>query len=142
MRVVLDTNVLVSSILRVDTPPASIRNAWLNAAFELIISNTLLKELQSVLDRPKIRKNVRWSAGESERLLAAIEQNAMFVTPSQKISIVAADPSDNRVLEAALTGHADYIVTGDQHLLELGNFEGIEIVTPARFVAVLVEQEM
>lgn len=137
MRAVLDTNVLVSSLLRVDTPPAAIRDAWVGGKFELVISQLLFEELEGVLERPKIRRNVRWSPGESHELLTAIRQNSQFVNPALPLNVITADPSDNRVLEAAVEGNARYIVSGDQHLLALGSFEGIEIVSPARFAAIL-----
>jgi len=69
-------------------------------------------------------------------------ENAQLVQPRRRIQAVQHDPSDNRVLEAALAGEAGYIVTGDRHLLALGDFQGVEIVTPARFVAVLAEREL
>ncbi len=57
--------------------------------------------------------------------------------PPVHLRIIAADPDDDRVLEAAVAGEADFIVSGDRHLLDLGRYEGIEIVTPARFLAEL-----
>jgi len=59
-----------------------------------------------------------------------------LVEPTHRID-ASRDPDDNRVLEAAIAGEADYIVTGDRDLLELGSYEGIRIVTPAEFVALL-----
>ena len=58
------------------------------------------------------------------------------MSPTREIT-VSRDPDDNRILEAAVAGAADYIVTGDQDLLVLGEFEGIAIVTPTRFLAIL-----
>ncbi len=66
-----------------------------------------------------------------------IRTRAEVVRPQERLDVVQQDPSDNRVLGAAVEGQADYIVSGDQHLLALGSFEGIEIVSPARFAAIL-----
>jgi predicted nucleic acid-binding protein len=67
-------------------------------------------------------------------------RNSILVEPSLELSVVHADPTDNRVLEAAVEGQADYIVTGDGDLLELGAFEGTRIVTPRDFVAILARE--
>jgi predicted nucleic acid-binding protein len=56
-----------------------------------------------------------------------------------RLTAIGRDPSDNRLLEAALEGEADYIVSGDRDLLDLGSYEGIGIITPARFLAILRE---
>jgi predicted nucleic acid-binding protein len=75
-------------------------------------------------------------------MISAMENTATWVDPQQQITRIVADPADNRVLEAAVEGGADYIVTGDRHLLDLKQHEGIEIVTPADFLAILVAEAM
>lgn len=83
-----------------------------------------------MLSRPKF-KIVR---GELDDFAALILSKAEFVLPEESIYVVEADPSDNKFLEAAVTGRADYIVSGDKHLLDLKEFQGIAILTPHVFL--------
>lgn len=138
MRAVLDTNVLVSTVLSRGAP-YRIYASWLAGSFELLISPTLLAELEDVLTRPYISTRVQWSRSRLDEFFTAFQDRAIWVHPKEEITRVTADPSDNRILEAAVEGAADYIVTGDRHLLNLTRHEGIEIVTPAQFLAILAE---
>jgi len=138
MRAVLDTNVLVSAIISTGTP-YRIYESWRDESFDLIISLPLFSELEEVLARARIRKRIRWPS-RADELLRAVQDRAVWVDPEQKITHVAADPDDNRILEAGVEGSAGYIVTGDRHLLDLDEFEGIDIVTPAHFLAILATE--
>jgi len=137
MRVVVDTNVIVSALISAGSPPDQVLRAWRRGAFELIISPALLIEVESVLPRAKIATRVRWSGRKLASFVEELHRKTSVVNPQQELHVIAADPSDNRVLEAASEGHADYIVTGDGHLLDLGRHEFTDIVTPARFLAIL-----
>lgn len=140
MRVVLDTNVLISAVLSRGSPPDSILRAWRTGSFELVISTPLLRELEKVLARPRIRRRLRWSTDERTIFVAALSEGAVVVTPEEELRVIQADVADNRVLEAAVRAEADYIVSGDRHLLELRSHEGIRIVTPARFLAIIASR--
>ncbi len=137
MRAVLDTNVLVSGVLSRSSPPDSILQSWRRGAFHLVTSAPLLRELEAVLNRPRIANRLGWSFKERRAFIIALSDSAIVVLPHQQLRVIQADPADNRVLEAAIQAQADYVVSGDHHLLELGSYEGIEIVTPARFNAIL-----
>jgi putative PIN family toxin of toxin-antitoxin system len=89
------------------------------------------------LTRPRIARRLGWSEAERTAFIVALGESVMIVAPKKEIALIDADPADNRVLEAAAEAGADYIVSGDRHLLDLGSYEGIDIVTPARFAAVL-----
>jgi putative PIN family toxin of toxin-antitoxin system len=138
MRAVLDTNVIVSAVLSAGSPPDSVLRAWRKEAFQLVSSAPLLRELETVLKRDHIAGRLGWSPSERRAFIADLREGAIVVIPEKKMEVVLADPSDNKVLEAAVAGHADYIVSGDQHLLSLKTYDGVQIVTPARFVAILV----
>ncbi len=127
-RAVLDTNVLVSG-LGWSGPPATILNAVSDERVMLITSAPLLDELRRVLVYPKLAKVVGDAAGLADMIAAS----SVVVEPDRLLAIVN-DESDNRVLEAATSAAADYIVSGDADLLDLGSFEGIPIVTAAQFV--------
>ncbi len=137
MRAVLDTNVLVSAVLSDAGPPGSILRAWRAGSFQIVTSPPLLSELEAVLARPRIARRLGWSETERSAFVVALGESAMIVAPKKEIALIDADPADNRVLEAAAEAGADYIVSGDRHLLDLGSYEGIDIVTPARFAAIL-----
>lgn len=137
MRAVLDTNVLVSAVLSRAGAPGAILRAWREDRFQLITSAPLLDELRDVLARPRIVERHGWSPEERLLFIAAFDESAIVVTPDAELRVVDEDPDDDRVLEAAITGGVDYIVSGDHHLLDLGEHAGIPIVTPARFVAAL-----
>jgi putative PIN family toxin of toxin-antitoxin system len=140
MRAVLDTNVIVSAVLSGGSPPDSILRAWRKQAFQLVTSAPLLRELETVLKREHIAGRLGWSPGERRAFIGNLGAGAVVVIPKRRLEVVLADPSDNRVLEAAVAAQADYVVSGDQHLLGLKTYEDVRIVTPARFVAILVAE--
>lgn len=128
-QVVLDTNVLVSG-LGWSGPPAAIVDSVAAGEVILVTSSTLLVELRRVLGYPKLAKVF----ANPDSICDLVRAVGVEVKPSVTLNVVADDP-DNRVLEAAVEGAADYIVSGDNDLLRLGSFRDIPIVTPAAFVA-------
>jgi len=141
MRAVLDTNVIVSAVISPGSPPDSILRASRRGALDLVTSAPLLRELEDVLGRPRIAERLGWTPEERASFIAALADFAVIVAPKEKLHVVKADPADNRVLESAVAGGVDYVVSGDHHLLDLASFEGIPIVTPARFAAVLAASQ-
>jgi putative PIN family toxin of toxin-antitoxin system len=132
--VVADTNLLVSAFLArsADTTP---RRAFRLAhkRFRLCLSSAMLDELHDVLARPKFRR-LGASVESIALFLALIEEVATVVVPDRRVTDCR-DPADNMVLEAALAGSAEAIVTGDADLLALDPWRGIAILSPAAFVA-------
>ena len=128
-RVVLDTNVICSG-LGWAGPSARILDAGLAGRLVLISSPALIAELRRVLGYPKLAAAIK----DPDRLADLIAAAAVLVDPERTITTIS-DPADNRVLEAAIEGAADYIVSGDKHLLALGVFAGIPILTPATFAS-------
>jgi uncharacterized protein len=139
MRAVLDTNVFISAVIS-SGAPYRIYAAWLDGTFELVISPVLMAELQEILARPHISELLRWPPAHLDEFLSAFYHRGVWVDPTTMINRLTADPDDNRVLEAAVEGQADYIVTGDRHILDLETHGGIEIVTPRRFLAILTRE--
>ncbi len=101
----------------------------------LVMSGPLLAELRRVLAYPKLAKAIP----DGSRLADLVEMSSVVVEPSGSFAVVE-DESDNRVLEAAITGSVDYIVSGDGHLLTLGSFQGIPVLTPAEFVETVLPE--
>ena len=137
MIVVLDTNVIISALLSPEGTAAEIVNQWEQEAFDVATSAALIEELRRALTYERVRKYIKLTAEELERLLRYYDNTAVVVESEIRLEVVQEDPDDNRVLECALTSQAAYIVTGDGHLLELGEFEGIVILPPAGFLTLL-----
>jgi putative PIN family toxin of toxin-antitoxin system len=137
MKVVLDTNVAVSAAVSPKGPPAEIVRAWRAHSLTWVTSAPLLDELERTLLSPRVRRHLAWGEDEIAEFLAAVRQAAEVTSPTRQIDVIRDDPADNRVLEAAVSAQADYVVSGDHHLLALKTHEGAQIVTPARFVAIL-----
>ncbi len=136
MRAVVDTNVVVSALHHPAGTPSAAVKAGLRGAFVWITSTELLTELTRVLARPRVRALLPHDDEVLARFAGDIRELAIIVEPAHRLD-VSCDADDNRVLEAAVAGNADYIVTGDRDLLELGSRESIRIVTPAAFVKLL-----
>lgn len=137
MKTVLDTNVIVSSTVVPAGNAAEILKRLEEGLFELLISEEILAECRRALGYPRVCKRHRYTDEQIEQVLASIRQIATVVTPTVVLNVVAADPDDNRIFECAVAGGADYIVSGDAHLLDLQEFEGIPILPPAAFLLVV-----
>lgn len=96
----------------------------------LAVSDAILNDVVEVLAREKFG----WPSRNIEMAKRQLTRFAQHVEPSRTINVVKADPDDDRILECAAQAKSDYVVTGDHHLLSLGNFEGIPIVKVADFL--------
>lgn len=130
MKVVLDTNTIVSAI-GWEGPPRRILLALRSEVHQLITSPELLEELTAVLQYPRLR--VLAAHPLLLEILAWLHRPDHIVYPRERVVVVTADPADNLVLEAAVAGAVDAIISGDRHLVDLKQFRGIEIMTPGRF---------
>jgi hypothetical protein len=106
-------------------------------AFELVMSPAILEEVGRVLHYPRVRKRIAATDEELDLWLAALDIVAVPVEGSLEVKAVAADPEDDKFLAAAVEGMAEFVVSGDDHLLALGSCEGIRIVTARAFLEVL-----
>jgi putative PIN family toxin of toxin-antitoxin system len=127
-RVVLDTNVYISALLFGGFPGSVLELAILGA-FTLILSPALLDELDE-----KLRAKFEMTMEDTAFLRARLETVGEIVEPGEVLKVIVDDPDDNRVLECAVKGKADLIVSGDRHLLKLGMYRGIKIVTVRQFM--------
>jgi len=138
MRVVVDANVLVSAVISTRGSPGEIVRLWKAGAFELVASPSILSEVQRVICYPKIQQRYNLPEKEVRTFLALLSSHTMVVEPARELSIISSDdPSDNQYLACATAGQAAYIVTGDHHLLDLRRYEGVDILSPAAFLAIL-----
>ncbi len=131
-RVVLDTNVLISGVL-FGGKPRRIIESVVKGKINAYLSPVILDEFKDVIARPK------FGLGDetSFEITREIEDTFLFVFPKIVIERIKDDPDDNAILECALAADAEYIVTGDPHLLGLDSFKGIQILTPATFLTEL-----
>ncbi len=117
--------------------PAHVIERWIAGTFELVISEDMLAEYQRVLGYRRIQTHGIATPAQISALISKIREAATFVVPDKALNVIARDPDDNKFLECALAGGADYIVSGGAHLLDIGQYDGIQIVTPAAFLDVL-----
>ena len=142
VRAVLDTNVLISGLVSEHGPPRQILDAWLADCYVLVTSLYLIEELIHVLSYPRIVERIRLDDAELAAILEALLSKAEVVPGQLRLPGVTRDPKDDAVVACAKEGEADVIVSGDQDLLVLGEYEGIRVVTPRRFVEILVSLSM
>jgi putative PIN family toxin of toxin-antitoxin system len=130
MRVVFDTNVLVSALMFEDSMPAQAFFSIIKNG-EVLISTALITEIHEVIYRPKFDKYITDS--QREDFMLALVDSGTLIEVTESID-VCRDPKDNMILELAVSGKAKKIVTGDSDLLELNPFQEIEILNPQTFL--------
>jgi len=129
LRVVLDTNILVSALIFPGGPPEDVYRLALEGRVELVTSRPLLVELGRVLT-----EKFGWESSRTDEVVTQVARLGHVVRPTETVSEISADPSDDRVLEAAAEGGAEVIVSGDRHLLRLGTWRAVRIEPAARFL--------
>ena len=130
LRVVFDTNVLVSAALKATGTPRRALDHVLDTG-ALLVSPATRAELDDVIDRPHLQRYL--SAPLKAAFLDRLASSAVVVEPVGRIE-ACRDPDDDKFLDAAVYGRADYLVSGDEDLLVLGPFRGVPILTPAAFL--------
>jgi len=134
MRVVLDANQFVSAVLVPIGHPAQILAAWRRGELDLLVSLPILAEIRRVLLYPRLRRRHGWNQAQVDTFLEGLLSTAILTPGDTDIRDVVDDPTDNKYLACALEGNAEYIITGDQHLLRLDPWRGIHIIPPAVFL--------
>ncbi|MBI4504907.1 MAG: putative toxin-antitoxin system toxin component, PIN family [Chloroflexi bacterium] len=137
----LDTNVVVSAFLSPAGAPAQVVSAWERQAVELVVSEVLLQEYQRVLLYERVAIRHQMAPEDVAEIIEGFRQFALVVEPQETLAVITEDPTDNRVLECAVAGAADYIVSGDvRHLLPLQEYRGIQVLSPTAFLALLRQE--
>lgn len=137
MKVVLDANIYVSSMINTQGHPHRIIQRWAQGDFDVLVSTSIINEIGRVLRYPRIAKRHKQREKEIKQFLELLSGEAILVEPSHRLEVIQEDESDNRYVECAIEGKAQYIVSGDNHLLNLGEYRGIVIIPPSAFVALL-----
>ncbi len=132
LRVVADTNILVSAVIAKGNEYLLLKEAKL-WRIRLVLSLQIIKELKGVLLRPRFG----FSSKQAESILKQVISVSEIIVATSRVDVVKEDPSDNKILEAAIDGKADYIVSGDKDLLRLQKFRGIKIIPAAAFLQLI-----
>lgn len=136
MRVVLDTNVVVSAALIRGGNEDRLLRAWQRGAFDLVLSPPILAEIGRALLYEKLQK-FRWMSEEEVISLLEILGQESLLVPGHLTVQVSRDPADDKFLAAAIEGRARTVVSGDKDLLAVNAYRGIRIVRPAVFLEIL-----
>ena len=135
LRVVIDTNVIVSGILSRQGATAEILNAWRERRFLLLSSPAIVAQIRAVLRYPRIHRKYPLTDAEIDQVISLIEHDALLVPGSADVAgSVPADPKDEMFLACALDDQAEVIVSGDHHLLDLGVYQEIPVLTARQFL--------
>jgi putative PIN family toxin of toxin-antitoxin system len=130
MKAILDTNVLISAYVFPGGTPEAVYRLALEGRLEIGTSRTQLAEFGRVLGQ-----KFGWIPDRVDAAVAQMARIAAVIEPTEVVQVIGADPADDRVLEAARAFGADMIVSGDRHLLDLGTWSEIEVLSPAEFIA-------
>lgn len=138
---VLDTNTIVSGTIVALGPSARILDAARAEQFALITSQPILTEVLRTLGRPRIQRKYPVGPSEIEHLRSLLEHDSLVVAMGPQVHGIATHPEDDLILATAQSGEADYLVTGDRQLQNLGTYEETKIVSPRQFLEVLEGRE-
>lgn len=135
MRIVLDTNVLISALIFPGSKPDQILSHIRRGEIDFYLSPFMLTELDRVL-----RGKLHLGKSEANALVRAIRTVAHMVQPTERITVITIKDDDNRILECAFAAQAEFLVTGDKaHLLPLESYLETRIITPAQFLDLSVQ---
>jgi putative PIN family toxin of toxin-antitoxin system len=134
---VLDTNILVSALIKPNGKPAQIIAHARAGKFTLILSEDILTEARGVLHRKHIQKKYHPTPDAIRDFLDALRDLAELVADAPVENLIPNDPPDNLIVACAVGGQADYLVSGNAHLLDLKQHGKIQMVTPAQFLIIL-----
>jgi putative PIN family toxin of toxin-antitoxin system len=131
-KVVLDTNILVSAFIKYGGNESKILEKAITKEITLLTSEDILDEFLKVIRRPKFG----YTSKQTTAMMILLLKIAKLTTPTQKITEIKEDPTDNKILECATAAKADYIITGDKHLLNLKKYDGIQILTSTEYLKI------
>jgi uncharacterized protein len=137
IRAVLDANLLVSALLMPLGIPARILAAAYASVFRCLSSEAIAAEVSRALNRSRVQRKYHIDPSDASRLSGFLRSDLVLTPLTVSVSGVATHPEDDLILATAVSARADYLVTGDRQLLALQSFQGVQIVSPREFLAIL-----
>src|SRR3989344_1814716 len=128
IKAVLDTNILISSLFWKGAPYEIVQKG-IGGAFIIVLSPEIIRETED-----KLKNKFKFSVENTNAFLEIVALNSFIVEPMIKLRVVKTDSTDNKIIECAVAGNVDYIVSGDKHLLNIKKHEQINIITPSKFL--------
>lgn len=136
---VVDTNLFISGLFGRNSTTAQLQELWIQQKFQLGTSLEIMKEVNRVLQYPRIKKHLLDDDEAIRRFFRLVFRKAVVARDDFQTDRVEDDPTDNKFLACALEIEADYVVSGDNHLLSIKHFHGIQIVGAASFIKKISE---
>ncbi len=130
LKVVIDTNVMVSALLKDNSPPAFILALLRKRKMSLCLSKAIFEEYRAVMNREKFQ-HIRSAAAP---LLLSLKKRGLLVEPKIRIAVITADPADNKFLECAQAAQADFLITGNTKHFPFKQFQDTRVVSPKEFI--------
>lgn len=130
IKVVIDTNVVVSAFLKSEGNPALILCLVFEKEIRICLSEEIIQEYQGVLKREKFRS---LNQTDVKKFLTKLQDLSFFVNPKEKVNLLT-DPDDNKFLDCAYEAKADYLITGNKKHFPINQFKGTKIVSPLEFI--------
>ncbi len=137
---VIDTNLFISGLFGKNNTTSLLQELWTDQTIQLGTSREIIKEVTRVLQYPKIKERLPVSDEAVRRLFKLICRKAIITKDAYSTDRITDDPTDNKFLACALEIKADYIISGDNHLLSLKHFHGIQIVDAASFLKIIAQK--
>ncbi len=137
-KVVLDKNIYVNGLLSKNGAPAQVLDAWKAKRYILVISPFIIQEICDTLQSPHIQNKYKIVKEDISALVSLFEHDAFLVMgKADTTGVIPHDMSDEQILACAIDGRADFIVSGDHHLIDLNNYKNIPIIMPQRLLTEL-----
>ena len=142
LRVVIDTNLIISGTAKSNTIPSYLLEAWRKKEFLLITSIPILSEIKEVFNRNKIQTHFSFNSNDIKDVIQLLTTQTVITPGTLSVDIIKDDPDDNKFIAAAIEGTASYLISGDRHLLDIGEYEGIKIVKARNFLEDVLHQKI
>lgn len=137
MKITVDTNVLISATFWYGSSNEIIEKVE-NKEIELLLSKEIIEEFANVLDYEEIQQKIKDKNLEMKKTVEKIVSISTIIEPKQKFDVVKDDTKDNKIIECAVEGNVDYIISQDNHLLKLKEFKEIKILSPEEFLKMIL----
>jgi putative PIN family toxin of toxin-antitoxin system len=135
MRIVIDTNVIVSSVISKKGAPAQLMDAWSDHIFDIVVSEAIIREVERVLLEPRLKQAFNITEERITRLVGMLSEDGILVPGTADVhGSVPTDPTDEIFLAAAVDGNAGVLVSGDKDLLDLVSYDDFVILTARQFL--------